>query len=159
MRFVAAFVGKLKRWGRVMVHGRVQKDVDRMAAAVGVELQRTSGGPHDAFSHAYVSARLTIRLGRRIAAWMGHLNERLGSEADGKHLEAAMDRHNNARGREIGVRLLEERRATKEETARRVKQSLDEGELRVIGADPQGAPRLECSRDPAGADRPGKRPG
>jgi hypothetical protein len=150
MRAVAAIVEKLKRCARWMVHGRVQKDVDRMAAAVGVEVRLVSGGAHDAFTHAYVSARLTVRLGRRIAELMGSLNERIGSEADGKYLEAAMDKHNNARGREIGARLLEEGRATKEETARSVKQSLDAGDLRVIGRDARGETRLEPSEPSVG---------
>ena len=99
---------RIRRLARRMVHGRVQRSADAMATAVGIPAERSPGGLHDAFIHAYVSARLTIRLGPRIAEWMGDLNEKLGSEAEGRHLEAAMDRHNNAAGREIGRRLLEE---------------------------------------------------
>ncbi len=132
----------IERLVRSVVHDRVQHGVDIIAAAVGVEPERESGGRHDAFTHAYVSARLAIRLGRRVAALMGDLNEKLGSEAAGKYLEAAMDRHNNAAGREIGVSQRGEGAVSKRETAERVKQLLDNGGLRVIATASSIEPKL-----------------
>ncbi len=103
-----------------------------MARRAGVEVALRSGNRHDACTHAYVSARLTVRLGERIARWIGDLNERLGSDAEGKPLEAAMDRHNNGVGRAIGRDQREHGDRAATETARRVARALDAGELRIL---------------------------
>ena len=121
-----------------------------MAVRVGIEPVNVAGGPHDAFSHAYVSARLTIRLGSNLAESLGKLNERFGSEAAGRLLEAEMDHHNNAVGRAIARRLIREGRTTRLETARSVRAELDSGELRVIRSEERGDPVLVPSGDPPG---------
>lgn len=135
------------RRGRRLVHGRLQRDADRHATLVGITIEPHSGGRHDAFTHAYVSARLTLRLGARIALWLGELNELLGSVAAGKHLEAEMDRHNNAVGRSIGSGQRGGD-ASKVETARLVRGALERGELRVI-VDGRLAPDGETPDPPA----------
>lgn len=125
---------RFKRAARRIVHGRVQRAVDRVAGSVGVGIERRPGGAHDAFTHAYVSARLTRWLGPRIALRMGEWNERLGSDADGKHLEAAMDRHNNEVGRSVARELRRCGRTSGPDAARAIREALDRGHLRVIEA-------------------------
>lgn len=114
---------------RHLLRRRLQRDVDRMAAAVGIEPTYEPGDTHDAFAHAYASARLALRLGGTLARLLGELNERFGSDAFGKRREAAMDRANNAVGRAIGLAMRAEGRSSKDETARRVRRALDEGRL------------------------------
>ena len=131
--------GTIRRLARKLVIGPLQADVDRMARRVGVKVTGVAGDAHDAFGHAYVSARLTRRLGRRAARLLGELNERLGSDAAGKPLEARMDRANNAVGREIGVLLREKGATSRDATALAVREALDAGRLSLI--DPGGVLR------------------
>lgn len=131
-----------RRVVRRLIHGRAQDEADAMASRVGVTVENRPGSAHDAFTHAYVSARLTLAVGRRLAARLGELNERFGSLAVGELLDASMDRHNNAIGREIAGRLAADRRPTRDEIAEAVRSALDDGRLLVVGCDEQGRKAL-----------------
>lgn len=133
----------IRRIARRRIHGALQEDADRRARESGVPVSGRPGTVHDAFSHAYVSARLTVRFGSAVAHLLGELNERLGSEAAGKYLEARMDRHNNAVGRAIGRAQRAGSDRSGEATARRVRAALDEGSLVVIDDEEEGGgPRV-----------------
>ena len=58
-----------------------------------------------------------------------------GSLAAGETLEAEMDQHNNAIGREIGTHLSHQGETSRREIADSVKKALDKGSLKVIDRD------------------------
>ena len=129
-------LAQLRRWvfriARGAVHGRAQAEADRMARSIGLPVGQPSGGVHDAFTHAYVSARLSLVVGEGLAARLGELNELVGSIAAGKPHEAEMDHHNNAVGRSIARTLSRDGVPSREALADEVGAALDAGRLRVL---------------------------
>ncbi|SMB26121.1 protein of unknown function [Sterolibacterium denitrificans] len=110
---------------------RYTSEANEAAHQFGLDPAGAHNEDWDAFRHAYASAEMTREYGEGWARLLGDANElkRPGGFFDG---EANMDLWNNARGREIGREST-----SKEDSARRVKDALDRGDLMRNPSDPR----------------------